>query len=167
MMNSQSQANAQSQNGIDGQAIRWLRLDKVARLTATTPRRTRSILPSWPWSADEPGEGTIDVQFHRPITLRRVRLVFEEREHLRTQEFTIVASLHRGEQHRELVRQQFTFSPGGATQQVEDYVFEVERVASIQIRIIPDIGGGPAVAAMVDLRVAGDAGGISADATPD
>jgi hypothetical protein len=83
-----------------------------------------------------------------------MRVCSVEREQSRTQEMTVWATLNRGEQHRELVRQQFTFSPGGATEEVEEYEFDLQSVSAIQVRIVPSIDGRPAVARVSDLRFA-------------
>jgi hypothetical protein len=67
---------------------------------------------------------------------------------------TIWASLRRGERHREVLRQQFNFSPGGATEQVEEYVVQLEDVSALQVRIVPSIDGRRAVARVSELHVA-------------
>ena len=67
---------------------------------------------------------------------------------------TIWASLDRGERHREVLRQQFNFSPNGATEEVEEYALQLEEVSAIQLRIVPSINGQPAVARVTELRVA-------------
>jgi hypothetical protein len=88
------------------------------------------------------------------MSLRRLRVVSAEGEQLRTQEMTIWASLHRGERHRELLRRQFSFSPRGATEDVEEQVLQLDDVSMIEVRIVPSIDGQPATARVTDLRVA-------------
>jgi hypothetical protein len=39
---------------------------------------------------------------------------------------------------REIRRQQFTFSPGGATEELEDFAVELNEVTGIQLKIDPD-----------------------------
>ena len=58
-----------------------------------------------------------------------------------------------GEQsYRQLVRQQYNFSPPGTTREVEDFTVNLDRVAALELCIIPDIGGGQARAALAELR---------------
>jgi hypothetical protein len=106
------------------------------------------------WSADCPGEQLIEVRFHQPTSVRRLRVITTEVEQSRTQEMTVWASLRRGERHKEVLRQQFNFSPDGATRQVEEYALALDDVAAIQLRIVPSIDGRPATARVTDLRIA-------------
>lgn len=133
--------------------IQWLDLDAVADVTITVGgRRVARRLHAW--SADAAGEQVIEIRFRRPTMVSRLRVVSSEAEQSRTQEMAIWASLQRGERHRELLRQQFNFSPNGATEEVEEYALQLEDVSAIQLRIVPCIDGRPAVAHVRDLRVA-------------
>src|SRR5262245_12389692 len=78
------------------------------------------------WRAGTPGPQTISLVFSTPIRLRRIRLVFEEQGGGRTQEFFLRALTHDGD--REIVRQQFTFSPPTTTVEREDYAVELDGV---------------------------------------
>src|SRR5690242_6851178 len=73
------------------------------------------------WRAAAPGEQLIRMVLERPRPLRRIRLEFGEDEIERTHEFTLKWSSQAGEPFREIVRQQWTFSPQGSTCEVEDY----------------------------------------------
>ena len=106
------------------------------------------------WSADCPGEQMIEIRFHHRIPVRRLRVVSSEVEESRTQEMTIWVSLRGGEQHREVLRQRFKFSPNGATEEIEECALQLEDVSRIQLRIVPRIDGQPAVARVSELRVA-------------
>jgi hypothetical protein len=108
------------------------------------------------WSAEQPGEHTIEIRFHTPVTLRRLRIVLEESTLARTQELTVWATLHRGERHNELIRRMFTFSPTGMTRAVEDYLCEIENVSGVQIRVVPDIDGRPGQAQIRTLQLVAD-----------
>jgi hypothetical protein len=133
--------------------VQWLDLDAVADVTIVSAgRRVARARPLW--SAEIPGEQTIEIHFRHGTSVRRLRVVSSEAEQARTQEMTIWASLHRGERHREVVRQQFNFSPHGATQEVEEYAVQLDDVSTIQLRIVPSIDGRPAVARVCELRVA-------------
>jgi hypothetical protein len=133
--------------------IPWLDLDALADVTIVVSGR-RVERSRGTWSADHPGEQLIDIRFHHPTSVGRLRVVSSETVQSRTQELTIWASLHRGEQHREVLRQQFNFSPHGATEEVEEYAVQLETVSAIQLRIVPSIDGRPAVAHVRELRVA-------------
>lgn len=130
----------------------WLDLDAVAHVTITA-RGERLPRAHKLWSANCPGEQLIEVRFRQPTDVRRLRVVATEAEQSRTQEMTVWASLHRGERHREVLRQQFNFSPDGATEEVEEYALTLDGVSAIQLRIVPSIDGTPATARVSELRV--------------
>jgi hypothetical protein len=132
----------------------WLNLDDVAEVTISAGGQ-RVSRRAGAWSAACPGEQLIEIRFRRPTTVSRVRVVSREAEQSRTQEMTIWASLRRGERHREVLRQQFDFSPGAATEQAQEYVVQLEDVSALQVRIVPSIDGRRAAACVTDLQVAG------------
>lgn len=143
---------ADADNAYRQSTSEWLSLDAVADVSIVVGgQRVKRAPPEW--SGDQSGEQTIEVRFHHPTSLRRLRLVSCETEQARTQEITVWVSLARGERHRELLRQQFTFSPQGATEEVEEYAFQLDDVSAIQVRIVPSIDGRPAVAKVSDLQV--------------
>jgi hypothetical protein len=104
------------------------------------------------WRAGEPGPQIIRITFSGPTNIRRIQLVFRERQFARTQEFTLHCSLAGG-QKREVIRQQWTFSPQGSTEEVEDYRVTLDDVVVLELAIIPDIGNGGVHASLVRLRV--------------
>ncbi len=106
------------------------------------------------WRAAEPGPQTVRVLFDEPQRIRRVHLVFEENQAERTQEFALSWTPAGEAAGRFLVRQQYTFSPGGSTRQVEDYAFDLQGATALELEIVPDIGGGGTHASLVSLRVA-------------
>ena len=133
--------------------VAWLDLEAVADVAIVVGGRRVARVPR-AWSADCPGEQMIEIHFHHPTSVSRLRVVSSEVEQSRTQEMTIWASFHRGERHREVRRQQFNFSPNGAREEVEEYALQLEDVSTIQLRIVPSIDGRPAVARVSDVRVA-------------
>ena len=139
----------------DAATTRWTDLEKVARSTVVSRGGRRSLVASGSWSADQPGEHTIDIRFHTPVTLRRLRVVCEETAIGRTQELTVWATLDRGERHKELVRRMSTFSPT-VTHVVEDHACAIEQVSAIQLRIVPDIDGRPRRALIRTLQIVAD-----------
>ena len=104
------------------------------------------------WRADGPGPQTISLTWPAPIPIRLIRLVFEEHSQGRTQEFVIRARVRDGE--REIVRQQFTFSPPGTTVEYEEYATNLDEVTRLELAIIPAIDGGTAVATLREWRIA-------------
>src|SRR3954469_4498416 len=67
------------------------------------------------WVAGGPGEQAVILAFDAPQAIRRVALEVEEPEVARTQEVQLAVSGDGGRTYRELVRQEYTFSPTGAT----------------------------------------------------
>ena len=55
---------------------------------------------------------------------------------------------------REIVRQQYTFSPPATNQEIEDYSVKLNGVTAIELEIVPDISGGGAYASLAQMRVA-------------
>lgn len=106
------------------------------------------------WRAAEPGTQRIRVFFDVPQRIRRVRVVFEEAHLERTQEIALSWTPAGENAGRFLVRQQFNFSPGGATREVEDFAFDLPEAAALELEIVPDIGRGPAVATLASLQLA-------------
>lgn len=104
------------------------------------------------WRASGPGRQTISLTWPAPIAITRIRLVFEERAHARTQEFVVRATTGDGE--REIVRQQFTFSPPGTTVECEEYATDLTGVSQLELAIIPAIDGVDAVATLREWRIA-------------
>jgi hypothetical protein len=138
----------------------FLDLETLARveITSEDPGHTieSALVPGSGdgWRAAGPGTQRIRVLFDVPQRIRRVRVVFEEAHAERTQEFAL-SWIPAGENAgRFLVRQQYTFSPGGATREVEEYTFDLEGASALELEIVPDISRGAAVASLVSFQVA-------------
>jgi hypothetical protein len=71
------------------------------------------------------GAQTITLGFDAPQHIRRIFLHFIARETERAQEFVLRCS-SASKTEREIVRQQWTFSPTGSTQEIEEYAVELE-----------------------------------------
>ena len=138
----------------------WVDLDLLAQVEITSedvdyPIEAALIPNIGPgWRAAQPGEQTIRLLFDKPLRLKRIHLVFEEDEHERTQEFILRWSPDGGQSYRDLVRQQYNFSPPGAAHEVEDYDICLDGVTALELKIVPDISGGSARASLAQLRVA-------------
>lgn len=106
------------------------------------------------WRAAEPGPQVIRLVFDESQKLRRIWLIFEETEIQRTQEFVLSWSSDGGRSFREIVRQQWNFSPPGTVRETEDYAVELGDVTVLELRIVPDKSGGEARASLTSLRLA-------------
>ena len=141
----------------------WLDLDRLAQVEITSEDPTHPIESALAgdsetgpgWRAAEAGEQTIRILFDAPTALRHVQLVFEEDVTERTQEFVPRWSADGGRTFRDVVRQQFHFSPPTTARQEEDYRVELPAVTALELTIVPEIGGGPAKASLRLLRLAG------------
>lgn len=137
----------------------WLDVASLARVEFTSEEEARpvesALVPGAAagWRAAGPGEQTLRLLFDEPQSLRRISVLFKEEETPRTQEFVLRWSAD-GETFREIVRQQFNFSPGGAAREAEDYKVELDGVRALELKIVPDISGGGARATLEQLRLA-------------
>jgi hypothetical protein len=138
----------------------WLDLDLLAQVEITSEDADypieSALIPGTGlgWRAAQPGEQLIRLLFDEPRSLRRIHLMFHEGEQERTQEFVLRWSADGGQSYREIVRQQYNFSPPGATREVEDYEIDLDGVTVLELKIVPDISGGRARASLAQLRVA-------------
>ena len=105
------------------------------------------------WRAAETGEQVIRLVFDRPTPLHRIRLEFSETEVERTQEFTLRWAPP-GEAFREIVRQQWNFSPLGSTSEIEDYQVDLDSVSIIELRLKPDLRPDQGLASLAAWRLA-------------
>ena len=137
----------------------WLDLDVLADVELTSEDAAHPVEAALMsgdgsgWLASERGTQNIRLVFHSPQRLRRIRLRFDEAEAERTQEFTLRWSSDGGRTFREVVRQQYTFSPAGATSEVEDLNVDLAAVTALELTIIPDQSG-RAHASLAEWRMA-------------
>jgi hypothetical protein len=138
----------------------WMDLERLAQVEITSEDVDHPIesalIPGAGsgWRAAQPGEQTIRLLFNEPLRLIRIHLVFQEDEQERTQEFVLRWSPDGGQSYREIVRQQYNFSPPETAREVEDYDVDLDNVTALELRIVPDISGGSARASLAQLRVA-------------
>jgi hypothetical protein len=138
----------------------WLDLEGLAQVEITSedldhPIESALIPGRGPgWRAAQPGEQTIRLLFAEPLSLKRIHLMFHEAERERTQEFVLRWSADRGQSYREIVRQQYNFSPPAAALELEDYDVKLDGVTGLELKIVPDISGGSARASLAQLRLA-------------
>lgn len=101
------------------------------------------------WRAAQRGEQTIRIIFDKPTPLRRIRLEFSETEIARTQEFTLRWAAEPGGPFREIVRQQWTFSPQGSTREIEEFQVSLNNVSVLELVLKPDLTPTNACASLV------------------
>ena len=154
-------SNAATRRAVYGTPTRpeWLDTARVARLEASSQHGKHPINDAFSstgdgWRASEPGEQVIRVLFRSPRAVGRIRVVFNEAAVDRTQEFTLGWSARRGETHHQIVRQQFTFSRLGATRELQEYDVELHDVTGLELRIVPDIDRGQALASLAEFKIA-------------
>ena len=106
------------------------------------------------WRAAQAGEQTIRLVFDEPQKIKRIQLLFLEDQQGRTQEFVLRWSSDVGQSYRDVVRQQYNFSPPGMTREFEDYTVELNGLTNLELKIIPNISGGDARASVAQLLIA-------------
>jgi hypothetical protein len=138
----------------------WLDLEQIATIEVTSEE------PNFPiesvfnsvngvgWRTSQKGLQRVRIIFDQPITLRRIQLHFLEPELGRTQEFSIRWSSAEGGPSKEIIRQQWNFSPTGSTREVEDYEVSLYRVAVLELAITPGLIQAEAPATLAKWRVA-------------
>src|ERR1035437_2123387 len=137
----------------------WLNVESAAIVEVTSedqecPVESAFSSGSAPgWRAAMPGPQTIRLVFDSPQTLRRILLVFEENETARTQEFVLRWSSDGGSSVREIVRQQWNFSPPGSVREIEEYQVQLSAVTVLELIINPNISGRVAHASLKNLRL--------------
>ena len=137
----------------------WLNLEDLAEVEVTSENIAypveSALLPgrSSGWRAARPGQQRIRLLFAHPQQLRRIQLNFVEHRAERTQEYVLRWSPDGGSSFREVVRQQWNFSPQGSTSETEDHHVELSGVTMLELSIIPDINGNSALASLARLRL--------------
>ena len=139
---------------------KWLDIEKVAVVEVTSEEEAFPIefalLPGKAsgWCASGQGKQMIRLLFDNPQKLQWISLKFEELEIERTQEYVLRWSPDGGQSYQEIIRQQWNFSPEGATSEIEDYQVELAAVSILELIINPDISERNAVASLKELRLA-------------
>jgi hypothetical protein len=137
----------------------WLDLDRAAVVEVTSEDKDYPVegaLVSGEmlgWRAGSRGTQTIRLIFDKPQRLIRIALVFEETETERTQEFVLRWSPDSGLSFREIVRQQWNFSPPKTVREIEDYRVDLSGVTVLELVIVPSVSRGAARASLKSLRL--------------
>jgi hypothetical protein len=138
----------------------WMNVDRTASVEVTSEEHDHPIESALlleghgGWRASNPGVQTIRLILDEPQKLRRILLVFEDSENSRTQEFVLRWSPDIQYSSREIVRQQWNFSPPDSVRETEDYAVELSDVRVLELVIVPEKSGGEVHASLVSLRLA-------------
>lgn len=147
-----------TQENIRTRGESWLDLERAAVVEFTSEDREYPIESAFisgnarGWRAAAAGVQTIRLIFDPPQNLTCISLLFEENETARTQEFVLRWSAN-GEETKDIVRQQWNFSPPDMVREVEEYRVQLSAVTVLTLVINPDIGGGNALASLKNFRV--------------
>ena len=88
------------------------------------------------WRAATTGPQLIRLHFDEPLAVKRLQLHFVDKTSERSQEFAVFAGA--GAELKEVVRQQWSFSPQGSTEETEDYTVNLSGITTLELRIDPD-----------------------------
>ena len=137
----------------------WLDVERTAVVEVTSEDKNFPVELAFKsgdtlgWRAEAPGSQTIRLLFDSPQRLKCISLVFEENETGRTQEFVLRWSPNGDSSLKEIVRQQWNFSPPKSTREVEEYRVDLSNVSVLELIIKPNIGGGVARASLKNLQL--------------
>ncbi len=126
----------------------WRDLERIARVEITSEDAAFPIehalgkTATTGWRAATTGPQVIRLFFDEPQSIRRITLHFVDKEAERAQEFAVFAGS--GTELREVVRQQWNFSPHGTTEEIEDFTVALSGVTVMELRIDPDRSHDPA-----------------------
>ena len=137
----------------------WLELDRAAVVEVTSEAAAHPIEGALlneggrGWRAATSGVQTVRLLFDKPQTITHIRLVFKEQEFARTQEFVLGWSEDRGTSWKDIVRQQWNFSPPTTVDEREDYGVELSDATALELTINPDISRSAPYASLESLQV--------------
>ena len=149
-----------TERNLPGTSEDWLNLEEIARVEVSSEDPQHPIESAFKggeslgWRASEPGEQTIRLLFDEPIDLRRIWLRVSEPQVERTQQFTLRWADNQKGPFREIVRQQWNFSPRSSVIEAEDYKVNLHHVLALELIIDPDLGKNQAFAALTEWRIA-------------
>jgi hypothetical protein len=135
----------------------WLDVERAAIVEITSEDRNFPVESAFVskeaqgWHAAMAGTQAIRLIFDQPQRLKQISLVFEEKEIPRMQEFVLRWSSDGGSSFREIVRQQWNFSPPETIREVEQYQVELSNVTVLELTLVPNTSGGSARASLKSL----------------
>jgi hypothetical protein len=136
----------------------WIDLDQLATAEITSEDSTHPIegalLPGSRsiWKAAHTGVQFLRLIFDAPQNVKLIHLVFTEEHQTRTQGFVLRWSAGDGQTFKEIVRQQYNFTPG--SKEIEDYVVNLDGVGILELEILPSINSQAVCASLAELRLA-------------
>ena len=142
------------------EAHAWLDLEHAALVEVTSESDEYpvegALLPQSGrgWRAATAGTQIIRLIFDEPQTLRTIRLVFKEEREARTQEFLLRWLPRATRSWKEVVRQQWNFSPPDTVQECEEYKIDLASALALELTINPDISRQGMRASLEELRLA-------------
>jgi len=148
-----------TQETVRSRGVGWLDVERAAMVEITSEDKDYPVESAFAsreaqgWRAAEAGMQTIRLVFDQPQRLKRISVVFEEKEIARTQEFVLRWSADGGNSFREIVRQQWNFSPPETIREVEEYQVELASVTVLELIIVPNVSGGSVRASLKSLRL--------------
>ena len=92
------------------------------------------------WVAETCGLQTLFFKFDTPQNISRIVYEIEEHEVARTQEVSLEVSTDSGAHFREILRQEYNFSPDGSTFQREELNLDLPQTTDLKMIIKPDKG---------------------------
>ena len=140
----------------------WRDLERIARVEMTSEDPAHPIEQAigkvtTGWRASSVGPQVIRLHFDEPLSIKRIQIHFVDHTAERSQEFALLAKGEDGTMH-EVARQQWNFSPGGATEEIEDYVVALSGVTALELQIDPDRSNHPSqsqnYASLMSLKIA-------------
>lgn len=138
----------------------WLDLEGLVEIEMTSEEAAHPIESALSdcegtgWRAEKPGRQTLRLIFLESRPVHKIRLVFQEFEVKRTQEYVLRWSKGAGQPFHEIVRQQWNFSPEGANTEIETHVVELHNAKILELVIVPDNKNPHAIASLTQLRIA-------------
>ena len=140
----------------------WRDLERIARVEISSEDEQFPIehalgkKETTGWKAAGTGPQLIRLHFDEPLNIKRLRLHFVDNAAERSQEFAVHAGS--GTELKEVVRQQWSFSPYGSTEEIEDYTVNLSGITTLEVRIDPDRSHDPeqsqAYASLQSLKIA-------------
>jgi hypothetical protein len=142
--------------------LNFLDLEQLAQVEFTSERQEHPVESALlligdsgvGWQAVGGGEQIIRVVFDQPHAIEHIVLIFDEKQQSRTQEFALLWLRDGEDAYREILRQQYHFSPPDSSRESEHYEVKLDQLKALELRIMPDISGGEACAKLKQLRLA-------------
>lgn len=150
---------ASTRPGHSESSHKWVDLDKAATVEVTSEAEGFPIEGALlgdgqrGWRADGRGPQTIRLLFDHPLALRAIRLVFKEEQSARTQEFVLRWLPYGAGSWKDIVRQQWNFSPPDTVEECEEYNLDLPSAAALELVINPNISHGETRASLEKLQV--------------